>query len=190
MDSSPVPHEDEALVRRFVAGESDACRRVEQWARDIARYRGYGMRAADQEDLVQDVLAAAWRVCSRPDFEVRRSLRAMVHKIALARSIDLLRRRRPTEELDEGLADSLPEPPEQLARAEQWGQVQSALQRLGQGCRELVRLRFFLELPYAEIAERTGRNEATLRVRLFQCMKEVRELLRPARRGLDASARR
>lgn len=161
---------------------------VEQWARDVVRFRGYGIRSTEHDDLVQQTLIATWRACSRPGFVVRKGLRAVVHKIALARCVDWLRRQRPMQELDDNLADPLPEPTQQLADSDQWNQVQGALARLGKGCREIVQLRFFHELPYAEMAKLTGRNEATLRVRLFQCMKEVRKQLMVTQGRLDVGA--
>jgi len=173
--------QDDSFLRRFLAGEPAAARTVTRWARQTAHFRGYGLSREEREDAVQDAIAQLWTQALRPDFEIRRGLRAMLRTIVAARCIDRLRRRRRAAPLDESIRDPAPDAVERLAARDEGARLRRALLELDEPCREIVRLRFFEELDYATIAEREGRSESTLRVRLFHCIRALRSrLLRAA----------
>ena len=169
--------QDEELLRQFLAGDDRACRAVERWAREIVRFRPYGVPVDEHDDIVQQALMALWRACSESDFVLRTSLRGFVRKVVMARCVDWLRRRRPSTEIDETVPDPHPGPTDVMEESEQWARARWAIGRLGPACQELIRLHFLENLPYARIAADLGRAEGTLRVRMFQCMEQVRRLL-------------
>jgi RNA polymerase sigma-70 factor (ECF subfamily) len=179
-DTPGTPDHD--LLRRFLAGEAQACRAVEAMARTIVSFRPYGIPRDEHDDVVQQSLAMVWRACSASGFELRTGLKPLVRKVVMARCIDALRRRRPTTEVAEELEDAGLEPAARAVADDEWARVQDALGGLGAACQEIVRLHFFEELSYAEIAARLNRAEATLRVRMFHCMKELRARLGEAPR--------
>lgn len=166
--------EDDRLLRRFVAGESAAHRVVERWAREIVTFRGFGLSLDERDDAVQDVVADVWRAASRHGFELRFGLKALVRTIASARCIDRLRRRRPHAELDESLPDPGPGPYEHALAADDRARLHWALHDLDEACREIIRLHFLEELGYSEIARIEERSEATMRVRMFNCIRAIR----------------
>jgi RNA polymerase sigma-70 factor (ECF subfamily) len=174
-DAAGPREPDVHLLRRFVAGETDAHRTVERWAREVVFHHGLGLAAADQDDAVQDTIAALWRAASRPDFELRHGTRALVRTIAVARCIDRMRRRRIELPLDPQAPGASRDPLELAMANDESARVRRALLELDPPCREIVRLHYFEQLSYAEIAAREGRSESTMRVRMFHCMKAIRK---------------
>ena len=178
MSSEPRPDtEDEHLLRRFLAGESAAHRQVERWARDIVRFRPYGIPAPEHRDIVQQSIGMLWTACSRPSFTLRHGLRALVRRIVLARCVDHLRRMRPTVEVAEDLADPAIGLEDAALERERTLAVRRALHQLDERCREVIRLHFLDGIDYAQLAGQLGIATSTVRVRMFHCMKEVRRLI-------------
>ena len=169
---------DDELLRRFLLGETTACRSVERWAWEIVYFKHYYIPHDEREDLVQQTIADVWSAVSSPDFALSRGLRSLVRAIAGRRCVDYLRRHRPTAELEDEAADPGPGPYEDLFRKDERARVRWALQELGRKCQELIRLHFLEELTYAEIAARREKAESTMRVHMFTCMKKIRRLLR------------
>ncbi len=170
-------HDHQELLARFRSGEPDACRQFERWAGEVVRSKRYGIAPADQDDLVQETLRQTWELASKPDFTVEHSLRALVHRVAMARCIDWLRRRRVLVEIRDELLQTFPDPGERLQQEQLVRRVHHAIQTLKPLCRDLIRWHFHEEKPYADIAERTGRNESTLRVHMFNCLRVLRSLV-------------
>ena len=171
-----MPASDEATLRLFLRGDPQVSRRVEMWAREIVRFRAYGMSVDDQADAVQDTLLGVWRVVSAPDFSLTHSLKAIVRRVAVARCIDRLRRRKPTTELSEMLPDGTPNPYEQFLQRDESARLAWALQELTGSCRDIIVKHFYENIPYKKLAELEQRAEATLRGRMFECMKKLRSL--------------
>jgi RNA polymerase sigma factor (sigma-70 family) len=179
MGSKPRRSEaDERLLRRFVADEPAACRTLEAWARQILAYRRLGLSREDVDDIVQEALAAVWQAATRPQFTLQVGLHAFVRKVTLARAIDRVRRNRVRHA--EPLSEHVD--PQRSVSAQYEFDAESsalfaALSRLELRCREVIRLHYFEDWPYARIAELEGRSESTLRVRMFHCLRTLRGLL-------------
>lgn len=171
------PSPGDPLLRGFLAGEPAASRQLERWTRDIVRYRAFRLTAADREDIVQDTLVGVWKAARAPQFQLRHGLKALVRRVAVARTIDRLRRRRLTEALSDELPDPAPDPVEALLRRERDARLRWALGALEERCRDLIRLHFFEQRPYADIAAELGRAESTMRVHMFHCMQTLRRLV-------------
>jgi RNA polymerase sigma factor (sigma-70 family) len=170
-------HEPSDLLRRFRRGESETCQQVERWALEVVRSRRYGVLASDHDDLVQETLRQTWEQVSDPDFELSHSLRALVHRIAMARCVDWLRRRRVQVEVQDDLLREVPDPTARLELEQQVDRLQGALGSLKPLCRDLIRWHFHERRTYGDIARDTGRNESTLRVHMFNCLKALRSLM-------------
>lgn len=165
---------DESLLRRFLSGDAAACRTVERWAREILLHQRLGLTREDRDDIVQDVMTGVWQAAARPGFALHRGLRAFVRTVTLARAIDRVRRRRPTAPVDDALQDPAALPGESVETREETARLNEALAALDARCREIIRLHYFEDWPYARIAERERRSEATMRVRMFHCLRELR----------------
>jgi RNA polymerase sigma factor (sigma-70 family) len=165
------------LLQRFRRGETDACERLEAWAAEVVRSPRYGVAAGDRDDLVQETLRQVWELASGPDFALSHSLRALVHRIAMARCVDWLRRRRVQVEVREDVAREFPDPTAQLEQEQLLDHLQQAIAQLKPLCRDLIRWHFHERRTYARIAADTGRNESTLRVHMFNCLKLLRSYM-------------
>lgn len=175
----PESADEDRTLRAFLAGDRAACRSVERWAWEIVHFRWFGIPQDDRPDLVQEIVEDVWRAVTKPGFSLRSGLKPLVRHIASARCIDRMRRRRDQVELTDDLADPRDDPLESLARRDAAARLRLAIDRLDARCRDLIRLHFVEELPYAEIAARESRAEATLRVRMFHCLASLRKIMRP-----------
>ena len=169
--------EDDRLLRRLVAGDASACRTIERWAWEMLLFQRFALRPEEREDVVQETITRVWQEVTRPGFRLRRGLKPFVYRVAASRAIDCLRRRRPTVEVDESLVDPRPNPYEGTLRRDEAARLRWALQNLEPACREIIRLHVEQDLPYAEIAARQQRSEATMRVRMFNCLKTLRQIM-------------
>jgi RNA polymerase sigma-70 factor (ECF subfamily) len=167
-----VDRTDRETMRRLAGGDLGALDQLyEQYgamAFSIA-YRITGDRAA-AEDVVQESFLGAWRNAARY-VDGRGTVRTWLLSIVHHRSIDAIRRRRPTTELPES-ETGLPEP---LVVPDTWTEVangldraaiQVALERISEVQREAIELAYFNGLTQTEIAERTGVPLGTVKGRL------------------------
>lgn len=123
-----------------------------------------GDRAA-ADDIAQDVFERAFRGLGR--FDGRSSFETWVHRIAVNRSIDHLRRRRPTIPLDQA-----PDAAAEDAVSDAF--LRAAVLRLAPERRAVVVLRFWLDRTVPEIAALLDVPEGTARSRLARAMDDLR----------------
>jgi RNA polymerase sigma factor (sigma-70 family) len=173
---SALPLEaDERLLRSFLSGDAGACRQVERWANEVLFHHRLGLTREEREDAVQEVLAGVWRAAGQPGFALRSGFRAFVRTVTLARSIDCVRRRRRQSPADEALVEPRPGPASEAEWADDSARLYVALDALDARCRDIIRLHYFEDWPYARIAVQERRRESTMRVRMFNCLKALRE---------------
>ncbi len=70
-------------------------------------------------------------------------------------------------------------PDQSLASAEEMAGVRRALDGLGDPCREMLELRYFADLEYAELARMLELNPKTVSSRLSRCLDKLGEALTP-----------
>jgi RNA polymerase sigma factor (sigma-70 family) len=170
--SSPVDEADRAALARISGGELAALEELYDRYKTMAYSIAYRITndATLAEDVVQDAFLGAWRNAARY-VEGRGSVKTWLLSIVHHRSIDAIRRRRPTTELpeiDAGLPDALTLP-------DVWGEVSAgldaesvrqALVELSDVQREALELAYFGGLTQQEIAERTGTPLGTVKSRM------------------------
>jgi len=120
------------------------------------------------EELVQDAflrLHQHWETVEKP--------RPWLYRCVRNRSLDHLR-----DNKREYLSDELPEPDEELERLETAGLLRMLMDELNERDRELIRLRYFEDLKYAGISERTGMTIGNVGCRLHHILKNLAESLR------------
>ncbi len=158
-------------------GESKACDTVEAWIAITVRSARLSIPPGERDDLIQDTLTSLLVASAREGFQLNRSFRGFVRKIALARCIDWIRRRRVVLPLHDDWPEADDDPLERLSRKETGERIRRALLDLGGSCRRLIRQRFYERRSYRDIArEMDGPSEGTLRVRLHECLKRLRRL--------------
>ena len=137
---------------------------------------------AEANEITQETFIAALR--SLRSYQERQSLRAWLYTIALNRSRSQLRKRKVLERLKTSLAASFrienqkqPTPEETILRGEQGKAVWEALAQLDERHRLVVILRYFHELPTAEIATILSISEGTVHSRLHSAREKLRTAL-------------
>ena len=164
--------DDEALVKASKRGDAAAMERLYHRYRDWAFRLAYGFtgNAHDAEEVVQDVFRQFFARVDR--FEMRSKLTTFLYTMVKHRSIDLIRKRRPTETLAfDPVAPALrDEDRERRALLE-------LVASLPEKQREVVVLRFGEGLQLDEIAGRMDIAIGTVKSRLHHALAALRNSL-------------
>ena len=131
---------------------------------------------ADAEDLLQDTLERALRALPRlrPDSNVGAWLNTLMNH----RFIDAWRSRRRTRPLD--AAEHVPAPQPEEARP--WleiteAEIKRGIDDLPVSAADILHLRYYRRLSYAEIARRLGITCDTVGTRLFRARRRLQQIL-------------
>ena len=164
---------DEQLMLDFQRGSKEAFTEL------FARYRepvfGFFRRrladAARAEELAQETFLAVLRAVAR--YEPRASFRTYLYGIA---SIQLLaERRKGAQRL--AILDLAPADPATASDPEATVEVREAFEKLGPDEREVLMLREYEQLSYAEIGALQRVPVNTVRSRLFRARQSLKDLL-------------
>ena len=183
---------DRAVLGRIAAGEHGAIEILYDRYKSMAYALALRITAdaALAEDVVQDAFIGAWRNAARY-VEGRGSVKTWLLSIVHHRSIDAIRRRRPTIELPDA---ELPPPPA-LTVPDLWTEVAGRLDRaavvaalatLSEVQREALELGYFSGLTQQEIADRTGAPLGTVKSRMRLGLLAMRRAL-DGRRSFDGA---
>lgn len=174
---------DEAdLVRRAKAGDERAFGGLVDAYLQVVYNLSLRMvgNIEDARDLSQCVFLKAWRGLAR--FDDRRRFFSWLYRIALNESLNLLRSRRPVDELSERLTDPRPLPDEETALRERNDALQAALMDLDERYRTIIVLHHFGEVSYAELGRVLDLPEKTIKSRMFTARQMLGRSL--VRRGI------
>jgi RNA polymerase sigma-70 factor (ECF subfamily) len=175
---------DDELAIRAKEGSASAMEAL------YARYRiplfRYAWRLVDDASLAEDVLQATFAYFFRrlDRYEPRGRLSAYLHRVA--RSIALDGKNAERRERAEAVRRPLPDPSEAQRRQEGEDRIRLALAELSPPHREILELRVYQDLDYADIAETLGIPEATARSRVRYALEGLRQALK-ARREEETS---
>ena len=123
-------------------------------------------------EAAQETLTRAW--AARDRFDPRRPIYPWLATILRNLARDQRARRRPMPGLEtERIAGKDPGPLAQVARAEAEERLRSALGRLSDDHREILVMRHFEDLTYAEIGQALGLPEGTVMSRLYRARKAL-----------------
>ena len=174
---------DEQLLQRIAGGDQRALRQFYE------RFHGvvyqFSLRTlhngADAAEVLNEVMLEVWRRAAT--FAGQSQVRTWLLSITRYKSIDLLRRKRPSELLDEAALEdeaSGEACPASLAieLGQQGAQVRQCLERLKDGHRQVVYLTFFEELSYPQIAEIMAIPNGTVKTRMLHAKQQLLQCLR------------
>jgi len=170
---------DEALVARCLGGETEAFESiVRRYQRVLfnAGYRLLGDRE-DARDVAQAALVKAYEKLG--SFDPRYRFFSWIYRIAVNEALNTRDRRRPSAPLAADLPDAGRGPEAAIDARERSDSVQAALLRLGAEDREVIVLRHFAEMSYAEIGEALGLAEKTVKSRLHEARQRLGRMLAP-----------
>jgi RNA polymerase sigma-70 factor (ECF subfamily) len=130
--------------------------------------------ASAAEDVVQDVFLRVWR---KPESFVsaRGSLGGWLAVVARNRSIDTLRRKRPSEQVEEMQLASPFNLAEDAERNRLMERARTIIRRLPPEQRKTLEMAFFDGLTHTEIAEMTGDPLGTVKTRIRGALTTLRK---------------
>jgi len=176
-----INDDDNVLVESLLRGERDAFTVLaKRYTRPIynAAYRVLG-NEPDADDVTQAVFL---KVFERLDeFDTKQRFFSWIYRIAINESIDLLRRSRRQDPLEDEASLAGPEgmdPERQYSERQLSERVQRALMSLKTDDRVVLTLRHFSECSYREIAEILNLEEKTVKSRLFEARQRMAVLLK------------
>jgi RNA polymerase sigma-70 factor, ECF subfamily len=130
-------------------------------------------------DVAQDVFLELW--ISRHRYQPDGRFKGYLTTLVLNRCRDATRRRGSEQRRREGLAAQGRPPsddPSSAAMKDQSSQqLHQALNDLGDEDRQILVMRYGMELSYDDIATETGRPAGTLRSRVFHALRKLRKQL-------------
>ena len=173
--------QDDDLLMAAIAGRTDTPRQTAA-AEFIRRHSAYVLKIcmtrlknqAEAEEASQDVFLSIWRNADkwRPGGA---KVTTWLYRIAANRCIDILRRRRPSETLDD-----IPEPMDEADNAEQIQQladrnrlIGAAMGALNQNQRRAIELVYYEGMNQREAAELMGLTLAALESVLRRARKQL-----------------
>ena len=172
-----APAGDRRLARRLTAGEPGAIDAV--YERYGGPCFGYLLAALDErgaaEDILQQVFFEVWQRAGSYDPN-RAGLLTWILVIARSRAIDQLRRRIPEPVATAGERGNGIASDETATLAERW-RLAGLLATLHPEEAEVLRMRFYGELTQVEIADRTGLPLGTVKMRMVQALRRLRDLI-------------
>ena len=171
---------DHALLVRYRNGDRDAfAELVVRYQRPVYNAAFWILRKAeDASDVTQDVfLKVAEQLDDYdPDFKFF----SWIYRIAVNESLNLLRRNRREEALDDDVdlpASERENPERKVGEAELHRRIQEAMMRMSTNDRMVLSLRHFSECSYEEIGQILELDEKTVKSRLFEARRRLRDLL-------------
>ena len=129
---------------------------------------------ASAEDVLQEIFMQIWR---SPDgfIATRGSLGGWLAVVSRNRSIDTLRRKRPTEQVDEMVLPSAYNLADEAERNSMMEKARIVIQKLPPEQRKTLEMAFFDGLTHSEIAEMTGDPLGTVKTRIRSALLTLRK---------------
>jgi RNA polymerase sigma-70 factor (ECF subfamily) len=171
---------DHALLARYRNGDRDA------FAALVVRYQRPVYNAAfwilrkteDASDVTQDVFLKVAEQLD--DYDPDYKFFSWIYRIAVNESLNLLRRNRREEALDDDVdlpASEREDPERKVGEAQLKRRIQEAMMRMGTNDRMVLSLRHFSECSYEEIGQILDIDEKTVKSRLFEARRRLRGML-------------
>ena len=177
---------DERLVRRATAGEERAFATIfDRYHQPLYRYcLAIVGNSQDAQDALQNTMLKVLRALPGEEREIK--LKPWLYRIAHNESIDLLRRRRDTRELDAELAAPGQSVADELSMRERLRQLLSDLDQLPERQRGALVMRELAGLDFDGIAVALGTSPAVARQTLYEARLSLHQM--DEGRGMDCTA--
>ena len=169
---------DLAIVRKAIDGDERAMRML--WNQHAPRVDAVVRRFASDPDLAQDIAQEVWIQIFRalPSWRGDAKLSTWIHRIAINRTLNAVRRARP-ETLAEPIDDTtVPVEPEAEHRLLAHS-IEEAVRQLAPGARTVFLLHDVEGYTHEEIAAELGISVGGSKSQLFKARARLRRLLAP-----------
>jgi RNA polymerase sigma factor (sigma-70 family) len=194
---SPRAQEDLELVQSALGGDQSAYAKLMNRYKDSIYFLLLKMvhHEDDANDLTIEAFGKAFSNLSKytPDF----AFSTWLYKIALNNCIDFIRRKRietlsifELAENDRGesyqidVQSSAPDPEERYIRNQRNKLLREVIDKINPKYRLLIELRFYDELSYEEIAQKTNLPLGTVKAQLFRAKNLLYQILAPKKEKL------
>lgn len=171
--------EEQQLLAAAARGDKSAMRQIYELHHD-ALFAFLRMRCDDDGttmDAVQDTMLDVWRSAGK--FSGRSSVRTWIFSIGRNKLIDRVRRGSQlsyVEEVPEEVDES-PDAETVIAASQDASLLRACLDKLKKAQLAVIRLAFYDELPYGEIAEIEGVPVGTVKTRIFHAKQALMHCL-------------
>ena len=176
-DGDPEGFSD--LIRRAAGGDRRAFDRLVVVKRERVVRTAYQVTGdlEDARDVAQGALVKAYSKLA--SFDPRYRFFSWIYRIVVNEALNTRSRRRPAAPLLLDLPTDGADVEDAVASRERSDSIQAALLRLSSDDREVIVLRHFAELSYAEIGETLGVPEKTIKSRLHEARQRLGRILEP-----------
>ena len=167
---------DDWLARRAVQGDERAFAAIfDRYHQDLYRFcLAIVGSSADAQDALQNTMVKVLRAL--PGEQRQIELKPWLYRIAHNESIELLRRRRPTEQLDPELMTRGGSPAEELETRTRLRRLLADLEQLPDRQRGTLVMRELGGLDFEEIGSALGTSPATARQTLYEARQSLRQI--------------
>lgn len=169
-----LPDLDDALILEAMKGDSSALAAVyDFYARRIHRYFYSRVESAeDAEDLTAQTFMSV--IESLPRYQHRGQFTAWIFRIAHSKAMDFFRRNNSKVQKEaETNGMVFDETLDRIVQNQTIESLRLLIKMLDEEERELLRLRFVVDLTYLEIAELFGRKEDTVRKSINRILERL-----------------
>ena len=132
--------------------------------------------AGAAEDVLQDIFMQLWRNPGAFD-ATRGNMAAWLAVISRHRAIDVLRRRRPENDIEDVIVSVEPDLANETDRSRAMAKIRGALQIMATPQRSALEMAYFEGLTHSEIAEKTGEPLGTVKTRIRAGLISLRKVL-------------
>lgn len=175
---------DQALLERYRNGDRAAFTElVVRYQRPLYNAAFWVLRSVeDANDITQIVFLKVAEQLD--DYDPQYKFFSWIYRIAVNESLNLLRRNKREEALDDDVdlpGSERSNPESQFGEAEVSRRIRSALMSLPTNDRIVLSLRHFSECSYQEIGQILDLDEKTVKSRLYEARHRLREVLKDLR---------
>lgn len=172
--------QDKDLLGRIAGGDKSAMKALyERHSGPLFQFlrTRIGGDAFEAADVMQEAFIEVWRSAGR--YEGRSSVKTWLFGIARNKAIDRIRKlsRTSVQEPDEAVADDAPNPEEVITAASDAVQLRNCIDKLGGPHKSAIRLAFFDDLSYPEVAEVEGVPVGTIKTRIHKAKQLLMQCL-------------
>src|ERR1700738_1182617 len=180
VNSPPPPAQDDAALLVLVQGgdEHAMASLFDRYSKVVYSVALRVLRdPASAEDVLQEIFMQVWR---NPDsfIATRGSLGGWLAVVSRNRSIDALRRKRPSEQVDDRQLASPYNLADEAERNSMMEKARGVIHLLPTEQRKTLEMAFFDGLTHSEIAEMTGDPLGTVKTRIRSALGSLRKAFR------------
>jgi len=173
-----MQEELETLVLKSQNGDKEAYGKIYNiFLKRIYRFVYYQIQDHETaQDIAQTTFIKIWKAISTFSFD-KGSFESFLFKVAKNLTIDQCRKKKNISFEVTGDLASKEDIEENIAKDEEKEIVHLAISKLDKTDKQIVILRYFEELPTADIAEIVGIKDGALRVRIHRILKKLKNYL-------------